>query len=209
MTGILTTHHARDPLADTSVPDPHQDTYSKNVLGFWMYLMTDCLVFASLFVTYAILHGNTFGGPSSKELFHLPTALSETAMLLLSTVSCGFAMIHAKNSETRKALVWLGVTFVLGASFLATELTEFTHLVQSGNSWQRSAFLSSFFTLVGTHGLHIAIGLFWMLVMMTQVALWGINVHTFRRLVMFSLFWHFLDLVWIFIFTFVYLMGVQ
>jgi len=210
MADWLTVHHS-DTLeahADTSLPDPHQDTFSRTVLGFWMYLMTDCLLFGSLFATYAILHHNTFGGPSSRELFSLSTAFVETMILLLSSVACGFAMLASLRNETYKTISWLAVAFALGASFVAMELHEFSHLVQEGNSWQRSAFLSSFFTLVGTHGLHVSIGLCWLAVMIAQLFFKGITVETFRRLVVFSLFWHFLDLVWIFIFTFVYLMGV-
>ncbi len=204
----LTIHHTPDPNADTSVPDVHQDIFSTRVLGFWMYLMTDCIIFATLFTTYAVLHNNTFGGPSSKDLFSLKTSFAETMILLLSSVTCGLGMLSALKSRRKHVLGWFGIAFLLGASFIALELHEFTHLVLEGNSWTRSAFLSSFFTLVGTHGLHVSIGLFWMLVVLTQVYLIGINIDTFRRLVIFSLFWHFLDLVWIFIFTFVYLMGV-
>lgn len=201
-------YHTADPYADKSTPDPHQDTYSKVTLGFWMYLMTDCILFATLFTTYAVLHNSTFGGPSSKELFSLTTSFAETMILLFSSVTCGFAMLSAVQGKKTKVLIWLAVAFLLGASFIAFELNEFNHFVQEGNSWHRSAFLSSFFTLVGTHGLHVSFGLLWMLVMMGQVFWVGITVDTFRRLVVFSLFWHFLDLVWIFIFTFVYLMGV-
>src|ERR1700728_1039151 len=129
-------------------------------------------------------------------------------ILLFSSVPCGLAILASLKNKSYQVIDWLAVSFLLGASFVAIELNEFSHLVHEGNSWTRSAFLSSFFTLVGTHGLHVSIGLFWMLVMITQVFWQGINVNTFRRLVVFSLFWHFLDLVWIFIFTFVYLMGV-
>ncbi len=210
MSKSLSIHHqdTLDPHADTRSPDPHQDTFSKTVLGFWMYLMTDCLVFAALFTTYAVLHNSTFGGPSSRELFNLSTSFIETMILLFSSVTCGFAVLSAVHGKKNQAVAWMAITFLLGASFVAIELHEFNHLVQEGNSWRRSAFLSSFFTLVGTHGLHVSIGLLWMLVMMFQVFLSGINLYTFRRLVLFSMFWHFLDLVWIFIFTFVYLMGV-
>lgn len=206
----LVIHH-RDTLElhpDTHVPDPHQDTFSKTVMGFWVYLMTDCLLFASLFCTYAILHKATFGGPSAKDLFHLPTAFSETMILLLSSVTSGLAMLAALKNRHRAVLGWLLIAFLLGAFFIAMELTEFTHLVMEGHSWERSAFLSSFFTLVGTHGLHVSFGLLWLAVMMGQLLYFGVTVHTFRRLVLFNMFWHFLDLVWIFIFTFVYLMGV-
>lgn len=206
----LAIHHydTLDAYPDTSLPDPHQDTFSKTVLGFWMYLMTDCLLFATLFTTYAVLHNSTFGGPSSHDLFSLSTAFAETMILLFSSVTCGFGMLASLRNRKNFVILWFAITFLLGASFIAMELHEFSHLVQEGNSWRKSAFLSSFFTLVGTHGIHVSIGLLWMAVMMVQVFLQGINVDTFRRLVVFSLFWHFLDLVWIFIFTFVYLMGV-
>lgn len=204
----LAVHFKTEPHVDKSVPDPHQDKFSQTVLGFWVYLMTDCLLFATLFVTYAVLHANTFGGPSSQELFSLPLVFAETMILLLSSVTCGFGMLAAVNNKNNRILLWFALTFLLGASFVAIELHEFTHLVEEGNSWKRSAFLSSFFTLVGTHGLHVTIGLIWMVVNMAQVFWQGLTINTFRRLVVFSLFWHFLDLIWIFIFTFVYLMGV-
>jgi cytochrome o ubiquinol oxidase subunit 3 len=205
----FTVYHAKEPLASTNLPDTHQDVYSKTTLGFWMYLMTDCLLFATLFMTYAVLHDSTFGGPSSRDLFSLDTAFAETMILLLSSVTCGFAVLASLKSKTRHVLTWLAVTFLLGASFIALELNEFTHLIREGHSWEKSAFLSAFFTLVGTHGLHVSFGLLWMTVMIVQVALLGITVDTFRRLVIFSLFWHFLDLIWIFIFTLVYLLGVM
>ncbi len=210
MSKSLSIHHqdTLDLHADTSVPDPHQDTFSKTVLGFWMYLMTDCLLFVTLFTTYAVLHHNTFGGPSSRDLFSLSTAFTETMILLFSSVTCGLGVLSALQNKKNKVIVWLAISFLLGASFIAIELTEFTHLVQEGNSWKKSAFLSSFFTLVGTHGLHVSSGLLWMIVIMVQLFWFGVTAITFRRLVVFSLFWHFLDLIWIFIFTFVYLMGV-
>lgn len=204
----LTVHHEPDPLADTNFPDPHQDSFSKTVLGFWIYLMTDCLLFATLFATYAVLHNSTFGGPSSQELFSLSTAFIETMILLFSSVTCGFAMLSAVRNKKNSVIFWLAITFLLGTSFVATELTEFTHMVHEGNTWTKSAFLSAFFTLVGTHGLHVSAGLLWMAAMIGQLFFYDITTVTFRRLVVFSLFWHFLDLVWIFIFTFVYLMGV-
>lgn len=208
MTHSLIIHHEREKHPDLSVPDPHQDTFSKNVLGFWIYLMTDCLVFGTLFVTYAVLHNNTFGGPSSKDIFRLDTAFAETMILLVSSVTCGLAVLASLKNKKKAVIAWLAATVVLGASFLALELHEFAQLIQEGNSFKRSAFLSSFFTLVGTHGAHITTGLLWAIVMIGQIAYQGVVINTFRRLVIFSLFWHFLDLIWIFIFTFVYLMGV-
>lgn len=208
MSHSLTVHHTPEAHPDTSLPDTHQDTYSKTVLGFWMYLMTDCLLFACLFATYAVLRNNTFGGPSSAELFSLSTALIETLILLVSSVTCGLGVLSTIWQQPRQALAWLLLTFALGAFFIALEAREFNQLVDEGHSWTNSAFLSAFFTLVGTHGLHVTIGLLWLLVMLGQLLWQGVNTNTFRRLVIFSLFWHFLDVVWIFIFTFVYLIGV-
>lgn len=210
MSKLLVIHH-QDTLEahpDTRLPDPHQDTFSKTTFGFWVYLMTDCLLFAILFCTYAILHVETFGGPTSKDLFSLSTAFTETMILLVSSVTCGLGILASLQNKKNQVIAWFAVTFLLGASFVSIELLEFTELVQAGHDWGKSAFLSSFFTLIGTHGLHVSFGLLWMLVMMVQVFQLGVTVTTFRRLVTFSMFWHFLDLVWIFIFTFVYLLGV-
>lgn len=185
----------------------HQNTNDKTVFGFWVYLMTDLIIFAALFAAYAVLHGNTFGGPSARELFNLPFALLETLVLLTSSFTCGLAMLAVHKNNKNQTLVWFGITFVLGLTFLTLELNEFSRFVHEGNSWQRSAFLSSFFTLVGTHGLHIASGLLWILITMILVWFRGITTSVTSKLTLLSLFWHFLDIVWIFIFTIVYLMG--
>ncbi len=177
-------------------------------LGFWIYLMTDCILFASLFATYVVLRGSTYGGPGERELFDMPFVLAETLILLTSSFTCGLAILAVRAGRKTYALVGLAITFLLGAAFLSLELIEFTQLVSEGNSWQASAFLSAFFTLVGTHGLHIAVGLLWILVMMWQLLNRGLTAGALRRLGMFGLFWHFLDIIWIFIFTIVYLMGV-
>lgn len=182
----------------------HQNNAS---LGFWIYLMTDCVLFACLFATYAVLHGNTAGGPSGKELFSLPFVMAETFLLLTSSFTCGIAMLAAHVQNKRQVLGWFSVTFLLGLAFLILELTEFRNLALEGHGWQQSGFLSSYFTLVGTHGLHIFFGLLWMLGMLLQVKRRGLREQTVTRLTMLSLFWHFLDVVWIFIFTIVYLMG--
>ena len=192
----------------TGFPDPHQDAFSKNVLGFWIYLMTDCVLFATLFATYAVLHKGTFGGPSAHDLFELPTVIAETTVLLLSSLTCGFGLLSALRDKKHLVLFWMSISFLLGATFVGLEIREFAGIIHQGYDWTTSAFLSSFFTLVGTHGTHVSVGLLWMLVVLPQIALRGITPTTFRRLVCFSLFWHFLDLVWIFIFTFVYLMGI-
>ncbi len=208
MTQDLAIHHKAEPFPDIRTPDPHQDVFAKNVFGFWLYLMTDCLLFGTLFCTYGVLVHSTFGGPGTKELFKIGEAFAETMLLLFSSVTCGLAVLASLKNKKRAVLFWLTVTLLLGASFVAIELHEFSSLVQEGNSWEKSAFLSSFFALVGTHGTHVSFGLLWIVVMLGQVAYQGINSDTFRRLVIFSMFWHFLDLIWIFIFTFVYLMGV-
>lgn len=192
---------------DAKFPDPQQDTFSRTVLGFWIYLMSDCILFATLFTTFAVLRDSTFGAPGAKELFSLPLALSETAILLTSSFTCGFGVLAACRQKKNHVIMWFAVTFLLGISFIIMELSEFHHLVQEGYGWDRSAFLSSFFTLVGTHGLHVSMGLLWMFVMMMQTLRSGVTTTIFRRLVCFSMFWHFLDLVWVFIFTFVYLIG--
>lgn len=181
---------------------------SKTSFGFWVYIMTDCVLFATLFATFAVLRNNTFGGPSGGELFSLNFALIETLILLTSSFTCGLGMLSAANGLKRQTVGWFSATFLLGVSFLAMELTEFSHLVAEGNSWQRSGFLSSFFALVGTHGLHITVGLLWIAVLLFKVIKKGLAVGNLRRLSLLSMFWHFLDVVWIFIFTVVYLIGV-
>ena len=181
---------------------------STKALGFWIYLMTDCILFAALFATYIILRNGTAGGPSGHDIFDMPSVLAETLLLLTSSFTCGLAVIASKNNRKRLVLALLSLTFILGITFLAFELTEFIHLTQNGHSWQTSAFLSSFFTLVGTHGLHISVGLLWIGVMVWQLKTRGFTEGVMRRLTLFSMFWHFLDIIWIFIFTIVYLMGV-
>lgn len=185
-----------------------QETYTKNILGFWAYIMSDCLIFATLFTTYLVLHHETFGGPSSKDLFNLNTALAETFALLFSSFASGLGMISARNNHKWRTVFWMCIAFLLGALFLVLEINEFADFYRQGHTWTKSAFLSSYFTLVGTHGFHVSVGLFWLIVMLVLIAKRGLIPSTFRRLVCFSMFWHFLDLVWIFILTIVYLMGV-
>jgi cytochrome o ubiquinol oxidase subunit 3 len=154
-----------------------------------------------------VLHHNTFGGPDARTLFSLPNVLAETLILLTSSFTCGMALLAVQGRKKNWTLFWLVPTFLLGAAFLTLELTEFRHLVIEGNSWRHSGFLSAFFTLVGTHGLHIVIGLLWMMVLFVQTMRNGFTAGITRRLTLFSMFWHFLDVVWIFIFTIVYLLG--
>lgn len=179
----------------------------KTIFGFWVYLMTDCLLFATLFATYAVLQNNTAGGPSASELFSLPFVLGETVLLLVSSFTCGLMLIALHRGDVRQVIGFLALTFALGVGFLGMELYEFTKLVAEGHSWQTSGFLSAFFTLVGTHGLHITVGLLWLVVLTVRIWQIGLTGASAKRLMLFALFWHFLDVVWIFIFTIVYLMG--
>ncbi|MEE3159150.1 MAG: cytochrome o ubiquinol oxidase subunit III [Pseudomonadota bacterium] len=185
----------------------HHDTGGNTVFGFWLYLMTDCILFACVFATYAVLVNHTAGGPSGKDIFELPYVLGETALLLVSSCTYGFAMIAAHRGFKGQTLAWLAATFVLGAGFIGMELNEFHHLIAEGFGPDKSAFLSSFFTLVGMHGLHVTAGLVWMVIMMLQVSKRGLTDRNNTRLMCLSLFWHFLDIVWICVFTSVYLMG--
>ena len=178
------------------------------LLGFWLYLMSDSLVFACLFATYGVLGRNYAGGPSGAELFELPLVAINTSLLLLSSITYGFVVIAMRRNRRGPTLAWLAVTGLLGAGFVGIELHEFAHLIEEGNGPQRSAFLSSFFTLVGTHGLHVTFGIVWLLTLMMQIAKRGLIAANRRRLMCLSMFWHFLDVIWIGVFTFVYLMGV-
>lgn len=173
--------------------------------GFWIYLMTDLLMFAVLFAVYAVLNDNTLGGETDRELFSLPIALTNTLLLLTSSFTCGVAMIAARSYKQAQTLIWFGITFLLGLAFLSLEMYEFYELIHEGHTWQTNAFLSSFFVLVGTHGTHIFFGLLWMAITLGFVIKRGLNKALIRKLSLLSLFWHFLDIVWIFIFTIVYL----
>ncbi|WP_321883173.1 cytochrome o ubiquinol oxidase subunit III [Paraburkholderia bannensis] len=186
--------------------DHHDHPPSNSVFGFWVYLMTDCVLFASLFATFGVLAHQYAGGPTGKDLFDIGGVAIETAVLLLSSITYGFAMLGAQQRKSGVVLGWLALTFVLGVLFLVLELREFSHLIADGAGPQRSAFLSSFFVLVSTHGLHVFFGLVWMAVLMIQVLRRPqLDEREVRRLTCLSLFWHFLDVVWICVFTFVYL----
>ncbi len=177
------------------------------IFGFWVYLMTDLVIFTVLFATYIVLHENTFGGPSGSDLFKLPTAFAETLILLTSSFTCALATYSVYRTKRNWAIFWFAVTFALGLSFLYIELSEFSHFVDIGASWRRSAFLSSFFTLVGTHGLHISIGLLWMAVAISRLIFRPLTPPHVSRIFRLAFFWHFLDIVWVFIFTVVYGLG--
>jgi cytochrome o ubiquinol oxidase subunit III len=183
---------------------PQQGT----LLGFWLYLMSDCLMFAVLFAVYAVLGRSYAAGPSGADLFDLNLVAINTALLLFSSITYGFAMIAMQSGNKRGLLTWLGITGLFGLGFLSLEIYEFAHLIHEGAGPGRSAFLSSFFTLVGTHGLHVTFGIIWLVTLMVQVNKMGLTHENKRRLMCLSMFWHFLDLIWIGVFSFVYLMGV-
>jgi cytochrome o ubiquinol oxidase subunit 3 len=199
------------PPADAAAAfyDLRGEHHSENgtLLGFWLYLMSDCLIFASLFAVYGVLGRNFAGGPTGAELFDLRLVAFNTTLLLLSSITYGFAVLQMQLGKVGGTQFWLLVTGLLGAGFVAIELYEFAHLIGEGAGPQRSAFLSSFFALVGTHGLHVSFGILWLLVLMVQLGMHGLIAANRRRLMCLSMFWHFLDVVWIGVFTFVYLMG--
>lgn len=178
------------------------------LLGFWVYLLSDLMIFACLFAAYGVLGRNYAAGPSGADLFDLRLIALNTAILLVSSITYGYAMIAMQSRDARRTVRWLIVTGVLGAAFLAVEIYEFAHLIHLGAGPQRSAFLSSFFALVGTHGLHVLFGVIWLIVLCVQVSRYGLTAANRRRVACLSMFWHFLDVVWIGVFTFVYLMGV-
>jgi cytochrome o ubiquinol oxidase subunit 3 len=195
-----------DPSARYYVNEHHPE--SSTLLGFWLYLMSDCLIFACLFATYAVLGRNYAGGPTGAELFDLPLVAMNTAFLLLSSITYGFAMLESQKKNLRTTMIWLAVTGLLGAAFLALELYEFSHLIHEGAGPHRSGFLTAFFALVATHGLHVTFGIVWLVTLMFQLKRHGLIPENGRRLMCLSMFWHFLDVIWIGVFTFVYLMGV-
>ncbi|WP_168012030.1 cytochrome o ubiquinol oxidase subunit III [Halomonas salinarum] len=188
--------------------DDHHDTAGTKIFGFWVYLMSDLVIFGSLFAVYAVLLRGTAGGPSPADIFDLPLILISTFLLLISSFTYGMAVLSMNAGRVASVQKWLLITFLLGAGFIGLELYEFQHLIHLGHGPDQSAFLSAFFTLVGTHGLHVIFGLIWILVMLIQLKQKGLNDVTRPRIMCLSLFWHFLDIVWICVFSFVYLMGV-
>lgn len=196
-------------MSDTTVPTKHQeaDVHELRALGFWIYLMSDALIFALLFATYGVMVGNTAGGPKGRDLFDLNNVAIETALLLVSSITFGFASLSARAGARGASLGWLSVTFLLGAGFVFLEIREFTGMIAVGAGPTRSGFLSAFFTLVGTHGLHVTMGLIWIVILSFQIALKGLTVGVGSRLHRLALFWHFLDIAWIGIFSVVYLPG--
>lgn len=194
-------------MTHSSFPDTHHDASSNAIFGFWLYLMTDCAMFASFFAAYAVLQGATFGGPGPHEIIHLPRALIETVILLFSSFSCGIAMLFAPHHKKEKLLLCLSASFLLGAIFLWMEYSELRQLIMSGHTWKTSAFLSAYFTLIGTHGLHILVGLLLMIFFGFQLVRFGFSAMVLRRLTCLRIYWQFIYLIWIFTFTLVHLIG--
>lgn len=201
-------NHTADATPSSRYFVRHHHPENGTLLGFWIYLMSDCLIFACLFACYAVLGRNYAGGPTGAELFDLPLVALNTALLLLSSITYGFAMLAMQAKKQQNTIIWLIITGLLGAGFIYFELYEFLHLIHEGAGPTRSGFLTSFFALVGTHGLHVSFGIIWLVVLLFQINKHGLTEANGRRLMCLSMFWHFLDVVWIGVFTFVYLMGV-
>lgn len=196
-------------MAHHQAHEGHHDLESLRLMGFWLFLITDCILFGTLFATFVVLQNSTAGGPTGAELFAMPGIIAETFILLTSSFTSGLAVL-SMNQGNRKGLIgWLAVTALLGAAFISLEVTEFVHLVHEGAAISTSAYWSAFYTLVGTHGLHVSIGLVWMIALMIQLSKRGITSVTRRKVNVISLYWHFLDVVWIFVFTIVYLLEVM
>ncbi len=206
MSNAVATPAAGNGQLDFLVRGEHHPAQG-TLLGFWIYLMSDCLIFAALFATYGVLSLNFAGGPSGADLFDLELVALNTAFLLISSITYGFAVLKMQQNSLGGTIGWLAVTGLFGLSFLAVELYEFYHLIHVGAGPQRSGFLSAFFTLVGTHGLHVTFGCIWLLTLLLQLRKHGLIQQNRRRVYCLSMFWHFLDVIWIGVFTYVYLMG--
>ncbi|WP_395479882.1 cytochrome o ubiquinol oxidase subunit III [Candidatus Curculioniphilus buchneri] len=194
-------------IIHTDTEHKHQHSESIRVFGFWIYLMSDCILFAALFSTYAVLSNGIADGPTGKEIFKLPFILIETFFLLFSSITYSLATLAMNQAKLNQVNAWLSLTFLFGLIFVCMELYEFQYLIVEGYGPDRSAFLSGFFTILGTHGLHVACGLIWILVMIIQLFYHGLTIMNQTRLRCLGLFWHFLDVVWICLFTIVYLIG--
>ncbi|ADI28349.1 UNVERIFIED_ORG: cytochrome aa3 quinol oxidase subunit 3 [Anoxybacillus amylolyticus] len=193
---------------DETLPLEYRTQESRlNILGFWIFLGAEVALFATLFATYLVLFQRTGSGPTAGELFEVKDVLIETLLLLTSSFTCGLAIFEMRRGRISGLIAWLLVTLLLGAGFITFEIREFIHYVHEGATMQTSAFLSSFFVLVGTHGAHVSLGIGWMILIIIQLLQRGFTPKTARKVFIVSLYWHFLDVVWIFIFTLVYLLG--
>ena len=195
--------------AHEQYPDVYHDINSKTVFGFWVYLLSDFILFATLFATFGVLGKNAFGGPSGHELYNLPLILAQTFILLAASFASGIGSVYVHRRDKQRTLIFFLLTALLGVAFLWIELSEFSRFVQSGNSWKKSAYLSTYFSLVGTHGLHIVFAVLWTFIFLPLVYLRGITESVVRKMTCLKMFWQFLNIVWIFIFTLVYLLGAE
>ena len=196
-------------MSKAHFPDTHHDTYSKTVFGFWIYLLTDFVLFATILSVYFVLRNSTFGGPGACDLLPLSFTFVQTLILLTSSLTSGLAGVAAHRKQKMTTAVLFGITFVLGSIFLWMEFSGFHDLIQAGNGWRRSAFLSAYFTLLGTHAIHVIFALLWTLVLLPFIWLYGMNTVTLQRLTSLRLFWQFLNMIWIGIFTIAYLMEMR
>lgn len=195
------------PFLHEAYPDAHHDTYSKTVFGFWIYLVTDFMLFATLFATYAVLGTHTFGGPSGKELFHPPLVLIQTIILLVCSTLAGLGGASAHRRNKKLTLLFFGLTFLLGLLFMGLQMSQFAGMIREGFTWRISAFLSMFYSITGMHSLHLLFALLWTLVLLTPLGFGEMTPVDLRRLTCLRMFWQFLNIVWIFIFTVVYMGG--
>ncbi len=206
-------HHGAGDHVHVDYPDRPIEYQTEDgalkILGFWVFLATDLILFACLFATFIVLRTHTDGGPTGKELFDVPSFTAETFILLTSSFTGGLATFEMHRGHRNRVIGWLVVTALLGLSFVGLEVNEFVHMAMAGATLQRSAFLSAFFTLVGTHGCHVSLGILWMTSIIIQLCRRGITPITARKVYIVNMYWHFLDVVWVFLFTVVYLMGVM
>ena len=209
MTAVTVVDRGPAPPVPAGTIDGPASTRTVVAYGFWIFLLSDIIMFSGLFAAYAVLWQNTAGGPTGRDLFNLHNVFIETACLLLSSYTCGLAALSAEHRLTGRFFILEAITFLFGAAFLFIEISEFAGMVAKGAGPSRSAFLSAFFTLVGTHGAHVASGLLWLIYLVAQVAAKGLRPPVLRRLLCFSLFWHALDIIWVGVFTLVYLMGMH
>ncbi|WP_166243286.1 cytochrome aa3 quinol oxidase subunit III [Paenibacillus turpanensis] len=193
---------------NTSLPLEYQTEQSRmNILGFWIFLGAEIVLFATLFGVYGVLYERYAGGPTHQDIIMIREVLIQTILLLTSSFTCGIAIFEMRRHNLKGLITWLVITLLLGAGFLFMEIKEFMHYVHIGATMQTSAFLSSFFVLLGTHGLHVTMGIGWAILIIIQLLRRGLTPVTARKTFIIGLYWHFLDVVWIFIFTFVYLKG--
>lgn len=191
-----------------TLPDPYQDEYSKTVFGFWVYLLTDFMMFATIFAVYAVLHKSTFGGPGPKELFNLNSVMKQTWILLVGTFFIGLGGASAHRNSRFQTVLYFILTFISGLIFIWLMTCDLFHMIERGSTWQSNGFMSAYFTLVGTFAVHVIFGLLWIIVLLFPVICCGLNPVSVRRLTCLRMFWQFLNIVWIFIFSIVYFLGV-